>query len=408
MKFGMLLLLIILAFSLVGSVVVQGAAESVYARDYPGAYHLIMALGFDHIFSTWYFLTAMALLCGNLTLCNIVRIGKVRKLAAKQLESAATAPISRTLDGAQREKLLNYLESRHFKMSDMDGTPVYGKNRVGYYGSFATHLAILLVFVVGALALYLADTKDYTVMPKESVTLEDGTELFVNSFRITDGEGKLDFTSIITITAPDGVVDGPAEISVNYPHAFRSHKFYQQTYGTCGSVTVTDTETGGQDVFTLDEVSFLSADGVNGIWYQALYPGYVRDEQGNFTLITSTAGEYEDPVYEVVVRYEGSATPVLAFPGEELTLGTLIFTFNEPVSYPGIRVKTTPPVVTALLYAAFVLMILGLWLCFFQTPIAVALRDEGYAISGPKTTGLKLELDALLGENENNSEETQC
>lgn len=396
MRFGMLLLVIILLLSVAGSLIVQGAAESTYAELYPGVHHLILGLGLDHIFSTWYFLLILFLLCANLTLCTIVRIGRVRKQAAAQVATAAAVKTQTYLDDTGAAMLEHHLKTRRYKRSEAGDAVVWHRNRVGYYGSFVTHLSILLVFVVGALVLYLADTRDVSVYPGDTLTLEDGTQLHVDSFRITDESGRLDFTSSIRITAPDGTEDGPVEIKVNYPHSFRSHKYYQQTYGTCGSVSVTDKTNGARETFTLDEICFLTVDGVNGLWYRAVYPGYIEDEQGNFTLITHTAGAYEDPIYEVLVVSEGANTPVLAFPGEELTVGDLVFTFNEPVSYPGIRIKITPMAFTALLYASFVLMIIGLWLSFFQTPVAITQRGAGYAISGLKTTGTRLELDALL------------
>ena len=56
----------------------------------------------------------------------------------------------------------------------------------------------------------------------------------------------------------------------------------------------------------------------------------------------------------------------------------------------------------ALLYACFGLMIIGLWLCFFQAPVYVVIKDGCYALRSPKSVeGLKNEIDiALLGDTE--------
>jgi hypothetical protein len=52
-----------------------------------------------------------------------------------------------------------------------------------------------------------------------------------------------------------------------------------------------------------------------------------------------------------------------------------------------------------LLYATFVLMIVGLYLCFFAVPLAIAVEEGGYTILSPKAqTGLMIELEALLKE----------
>ena len=63
--------------------------------------------------------------------------------------------------------------------------------------------------------------------------------------------------------------------------------------------------------------------------------------------------------------------------------------------------------VNALLVAAFCLMILGLWFCFFQTPAIVTVREDGYAVAGPKPQALELELAALL-ESDVRKEEEVC
>ncbi len=356
----------------------------------------------------------VGLLCANLLLCSVVRVGRVRKTVRRQVEEAAAVRETAPLCAEQRALLETHLKTARYHPAEAEGCMVWTKNRLGFYGSFLTHLGILLVFVVGGVVLACSNVRDYTAYPGQDVTLEDGTVLRVEDFHIEDEAGNLDFTSHITVTLPNGAADGPAEIRVNHPHSFRGHKFYQQTYGTCGSITVTDAA-GGSDTFTVDEVCFLSEDGVSGVWYEALYPGYVRDEEGNFTLITSTAGAYSDPVYQVLVCGEEGRTPVLAMPGESVEVGGLTFTFNDPISYPGIRVKTLPSAAIGALYGTFVLLIFALWLSFFHIPVAVAVRPEGYAICGAKPTGITLELGAVLGEpyaprssSEKEKEESTC
>ena len=61
MKFGILLLVLIVAVSLIGSVITQGESEEFYLANYSQAY-LILALGLDHVYYTPYFLGLGALL----------------------------------------------------------------------------------------------------------------------------------------------------------------------------------------------------------------------------------------------------------------------------------------------------------------------------------------------------------
>ena len=396
MTFGMILLALILLCSFPGSVIAQGNSPDWYVQTYPDWHGVILKLGLDDVFGSWYFITLLALLCLNLTLCSLIRIRNVVKASRNAAAGAAARKTKVFLTAEGTAQLRQLLEMRHYKKEILGETTVYSKNVVGWYGSFVTHLAILLTVLFGAAALYLPRVTDQTCFPGESLNMEDGTAIAVESFSIENAEGKLDYASVIEITLPNGSSSGKQRISVNHPMSFGGYKVYQQTYGTAGAVTVRNTETGGEDSFVLNEMCFLSLDSINGIWFEALYPGYIRDENGNFTLITQTSGSYEDPVYQVLVASEGVYTPVMVFPGETLSVGGVDFTFEEPVEYPGLRIKRTPEAVNSLLFAAFGLMVLGLWFCFFQTPAIVAVREEGYTVSGPKPQGLELELEALL------------
>lgn len=407
MTFGMILLGLILLCSFPGSVIAQGNTPDWYVQTYPDWHGVILKLGLDDVFGSWYFITLLALLCLNLTLCSLIRIRNVVKASKKAAASAAERKTKVFLSAEGTSQLRQLLEERHYKKEVFGETTVYSKNSIGWYGSFVTHLAILLTVLFGAAALYLPKVTDQTCFPGESLPMEDGTSIAVESFQIENGEGKLDYASVIEIRLPDGRTSGQQRISVNYPLSFGGYKVYQQTYGTAGAVTVRNTETGGEDRFLLNEMCFLSLDSINGIWFEALYPGYIRDESGNFTLITQTSGSYEDPVYQVLLASEGVYTPVMVFPGETLSVGGVEFTFEDPVEYPGLRIKRTPEAVNVMLFSAFGLMILGLWFCFFQTPAIVAVREEGYTVAGPKPQGLILELTALM-ESEIRNEETLC
>lgn len=404
MTFGMVLLVLILICSLAGSLIAQGKDPSWYVQTFPEWHGIMLKLGLDDVFGSWYFIVLLVLLCLNLTMCSLVRIFKVTKASKLAPMHAANLKTKVFLTDVGVMQLRVYLEQRRFKKTEVNGTTVYSKNAIGWYGSFLTHLAILLTILFGAAGLYLPVIMDQTCMPGEALTMSDGAKIAVESFSIENEEGSLDFASMIEIILPDGRTSGLQRISVNYPLKFGQYKVYQQTYGTAGSVTVRNSQTGGEDQFILDEMCFLSLDSVNGVWFEALYPDFIRDPSGNFTLVTQTSGSYKNPVYQVLLASDGVYTPVMVFPGETVSVAGLDFTFGDPVEYPGLRIKVTPPIVNALLFAAFGLMIVGLWFAFFQTPAIVAVRKDGYTVAGPKPKGMELELAALLDKEIRNEE----
>ena len=423
MRFGMILLLLVIACSFAGSMIPQERTAMEYVQRYGAqAAQIILLLRLNDVFSAPYFIVLMAALCVNLTLCSVVRLPKTMRAGAALMRGAASAAADKPLTVRQADRLRAYLKAHRYRevssavsatdaTTEQSATPfgdgigtaggarVYAKNMAGFYGSFLTHLSILLVLAVGSATVMLANVHDQTVMPGETIALADGTLLTVESFQIENDLGELDYASVLTATSADGAKTQRAQIRVNEPMRFGEYKIYQQTYGTAGSVLVTNLLNGASDKLLLTESCLLSLDGVNGLFYSALYPGFIEGADGTVTLITSTSGAYTDPVYDVRTVVDGDVTAVLAFPGETLTVGDVSFTMGDPTAYPGLRIKRMPGVVLGALYAVFVLMVASLYLCFFVPPVCVMVTDEGFALRSPKTqTGLLLEIDALLEE----------
>ena len=405
MRFGILLLALIAVCSVVGSVIPQGHEAMWYVQNYEGAYAPILKLGLDRIFSSWYFITLLVLLCLNLILCSVTRVTRIAPLARTERERAAALPDAVLLTPEGVEKLRERLLAKRCRSERIGEAEIFTKNGFGRWGSFLTHLSILLTVIVGAAALYLPRVTDQTCLPGESVMMDDGAEIHVYDFSIENGSGRLDFASEIRITLPDGRESGTKVIRVNYPMSFGPYKVYQQTYGTAGSVTVLNPANGGRDDFTLTDTVFLSLDGVSGVWCQALYPDYLQDPGGNVTLISSVSGHYDNPVYEIILAEDGRYRSLLVFPGDELEAGGLTFRFNDPVEYPGLRIKRTPGVVNALLIAVFALMTAALYITFFCDPVVVKLDAEGYAVGGPKPERMRVELGDALEAYERKDEE---
>ena len=399
MRFGILLLGLIAALSVVGTAIPQGRTVSWYAQTYRSFHGAILLLKLNDVFHSWYFQLLLVLLGLNLTLCSVVRIVAVARGRKTETAALMRQPNRFTLSPSQREAVRAGLLSLHCREeSREDGARIYRKNGFGRYGSFLTHLSILLTLIFGAAALYLPEVTDHDCLPGEALTMKDSTQIRVESFRIEDAEGSLDFTSTIDVRLPDGRESGLREIKVNHPLSFGPWKVYQQTYGTAGCITVRNLDNGQEDRLTLTDLVFLSLDGVNGLWYERLYPDMIEDPGGNVTLISNVSGSYPNPVYQVETASDGEYTPILAFPGEELQVGSLKFIFEDPVEYPGLRVKYTPKLINALLIASFALMILGLYITFFCQPVLVRLDGEGCAVGGPKPEGMLLHIQEWMEE----------
>ena len=115
MTFGMILLGLILLCSFPGSVIAQGNTPDWYVQTYPDWHGVILKLGLDDVFGSWFFITLLALLCLNLTLCSLIRIRNVVKASKKAAASAAERKTKVFLSAEGTSQLRQLLEERHYK-----------------------------------------------------------------------------------------------------------------------------------------------------------------------------------------------------------------------------------------------------------------------------------------------------
>lgn len=397
MTFGLILLGIIIVLSLIGSLIPQSQNAMTYVREYPDLYRIILTCGFDHIFTSWYFIAVTVMLCVNLIFCSLVRFRSVFRHSFEIDKAAAVGSVNKT-SMAGRDAVVRILEQEHCQRHDVsETTAVFTKNSFGRFGTFIIHLGILLTVIFWALAMYMPKILDETCYPGESIRLEDGTEIYVDSFSIQTGE-KLDYKSVINLKLADGRESGLKEVSVNHPVKLGKYKVYQQTYGTTGKVTVTN-GTGAEDSFYLQTNDFLSADGKNGILYDNLYPDFT-EENGQMHVISSTSGSYTNPVYVYTVVEDGQQTEVmLAFPGDVQEIGEFTIRFEDPVEYPGLRIKQSPVWISWCLLISFLIMTAGLYMSFFTQPVLVSVHEDGYTVIG-RQEGLRIILNDAVNQAE--------
>lgn len=112
MQFGMLLLVLVIACSVAGSMIVQQREPMEYVSRYGQQWaKVILALGLNDVFSAPWFLMLMAALCLNLTLCSIVRLPKTVGAGKALIERAAQDGELQPLEEGQAEKLSAYLQT---------------------------------------------------------------------------------------------------------------------------------------------------------------------------------------------------------------------------------------------------------------------------------------------------------
>ena len=124
MRFGILLLCLIAACSVAGTLIPQGREIAWYAHNYASAHGIILVLRLNRVFESWYFIALLVLLCLNLSFCSLTRIRNVMRAARGETERAAGMPDSVLLNSEGMEKLQVYLEDMHCRREVLGETTV--------------------------------------------------------------------------------------------------------------------------------------------------------------------------------------------------------------------------------------------------------------------------------------------
>ena len=167
MGFAISLLTVLAAVCVIASFVTQGQSYDWYAQVYSeGAARLIVGLGLDDAFHSWWFLTLTAFLCGNLLFCNLIRLKPL--IARTRAENDPAAALNGPADAVAEQvadpmKVCERLRLPKPRSWESEGKKALfsGKNRLGLWGPWVCHLGILLLIV--GFTLGQLTHREYTV-----------------------------------------------------------------------------------------------------------------------------------------------------------------------------------------------------------------------------------------------------
>ena len=223
MRFGMLLLTVIAVLSVVGTLVPQGRTAEYYESAYGDMAKVIAFTGADHIYGTWYYIGLFAALCLNLLLCSLLRAGSLKMAGQSLLLRAEKAAPLNGIDAQKVRGSIRKLGYRQMKEN------LYLRHALGIYGSFVTHLGMLLLVIAAACTFALEQKADSYVMVGDHLDLGEGRQVAVDAFLMENSDGQLDYISELTLTDSQGV-SRQASVTVNNPAKMESFTIYQQSY----------------------------------------------------------------------------------------------------------------------------------------------------------------------------------
>ena len=263
LKLAIVLLLAIAVFSISGTVIEQGQSVAFYQENYPLSpalfgfltWKVILILGLDHVYRTWWFLSILILFGSSLTACTFTRQFPALKAARlwkyyEKPQQFAKLALSTELDTGSLNSLIPLLKKRNYLVFQTDDKLYARKGIVGRIGPIIVHASMLLILggaIIGALTGFIAQEM---VPSGETFKIENVFDagpfapsqankdwsVKVNRFWIDySSSGKIDqFYSDLSVVDNEGQELDKQTIYVNKPLRYQGITFYQTDWSIAG------------------------------------------------------------------------------------------------------------------------------------------------------------------------------
>jgi cytochrome c biogenesis protein len=334
------------------------------------------------LFSSWYFITAGALLMLNILICSLNRWKNIQKnLKGSRIRQSedffkekdkSTDIIDLSYDSsAVYEAVNSTLQQGHYRLrieNDTDNTYIAAdKNRFFVLGTYLSHLSIILLvlaYIIGSTLGFRESSFIVVEGETEDVGYDTGLSLGLTSFTDSyyeDGTPS-DFQSDV-ILYKDGQQVTQAEIHVNHPLTYDGIRFYQSFFGPAATIEVTKN---GEVLFS-GSIALYSSFESSG-YYRNIGFVDIDESQISLALITPSFNAADPMIPEgqlaVLAYKDGEELGVqLLEKSTPLVIEDVELTYLDDAQYSGFQVKNDPG--NALVWIACSLFIIGLAMVFY-------------------------------------------
>lgn len=163
LKLAIIMLLVIAAFSITGTIIEQGQSSAFYQSNYPEnpalfgfiTWKFILLTGLDHVYRTWWFLALLILFGTSLTACTFTRQLPTLKAARRwkfyeQPKQFQKLALSAEFENASLHYLPEILKKRKYQVfqeEDKSDILYARKGLVGRIGPIVVHIGIVVTLL---------------------------------------------------------------------------------------------------------------------------------------------------------------------------------------------------------------------------------------------------------------------
>ena len=365
--------------SIIGTIIPQGEPFTRYVSEYgPFLAQIFQVLDIPRMYSSWWFLGLLGILCANLVICSIDRFPASWLLTTADPLSVSPERISRMDNQATWTEYAPLAETARALQEKLRtaGWPTTTREENGRLlicsqkgawsrlGVYVVHLSILVIFV-GAIVGSLLGFKGTVMIPEMDGTskvfasgsaepIDLGFEIRCDSFDIEFYENGMpkEYRSRLTVRE-DGRDVRQEDIEVNKPLSYKGITFYQSSYEGYKDFILKFTDTADQKTTT----------------FKAVFQNELEWPEKNLRFgIINVETQGNQILRAKIWLHDGDREPVTFWlaPGEktEVSIQGKPFSFSTKQQYAtGLQVAKDPGV--WLVYIGCGLMLMGLYIAFF-------------------------------------------
>lgn len=412
LRLAIVLLLAIALFSISGTVIEQGQSLEFYQANYPEepalfgflTWKVLVTMGLDHVYATWWFLSLLILFGTSLTACTFMRQLPALKAARswkfytkpRQFEKLA---LSTTLDPEQKNSLVEALQKNSYKVFEEDQSLYARKGMTGRIGPIIVHASMILILlgsIWGSLTGFMAQEMIPSGMtakvsnivksgPWSGAQIPKDWAVQVNRFWIDyTPEGQIDqFYSDLSIVDDEKNELDRQTIHVNQPLKHKGVTLYQADW----SIAAVRVQLNNSPVLQLP-MAALKAPGGGRMW--GTWVPTKPDLSAGVTLLTTdmqgTVVVYDELGELVSTVRTGMATDV-----NDISLKVV-----ELVGSTGLQIKADPGI--PWIYAGFGLLMIGVIMSYVSHSQIWLLTADDQLYIGGRTNRAQLTFERELVE----------
>jgi cytochrome c biogenesis protein len=399
LRLAIILLLLIAVFSISGTVIEQGQSLSFYQANYPEdpalfgflTWKVLLLLGLNHVYSTWWYLSLLILFGSSLTACTFRRQFPALKAArnwkfydqSRQFQKLA---LSAELETGSLESLTPLLEKKGYKIFLENNSLYARKGIIGKIGPIIVHAAMLIILagaIWGALTGFFAQEMVASgdifqvkniieAGPLSASSIPKDWGIKVNRFWIDySPKGDIEqFYSDLSVIDNQGQEIDRKTIQVNQPLHHKGVTFYQTSWGIAG----VKVQVNNSPILQLPMAS-LDTKGNGQIWGTWI-PTKTDFSEGVSLLARDLQGTV------VVYDSKGDLTSAVR-EGMNIPINGVNLKIVELVGSTGLQIKADPGV--PIVYLGFGLLMIGVMMSYFSHSQIWALQSGDRFYIGGKT-----------------------